>query len=54
MPDVTLTAPHTHAGVQYDAGATITVTPAEALWLEAHQVISPDAIEELNEESEHE
>ncbi|EJF5828987.1 hypothetical protein M8W91_002809 [Salmonella enterica] len=54
MPDVTLTAPHTHEGVRFKAGDTITVTPAEAQWLEAHQVIAPDAIVQINEESEHE
>lgn len=54
MPDVTLTAPHTHAGVQYEAGATLRVTPAEAQWLEAHQVIAPETLAQINEESEHE
>ncbi|EHN5173258.1 hypothetical protein KI912_003114 [Salmonella enterica] len=54
MPDVTLTAPHTHAGVQYEAGVTLRVTPAEAQWLAAQKVIAPDAMAALNEENEHE
>ncbi|EGB8646287.1 hypothetical protein H8N91_001714 [Salmonella enterica] len=54
MPEVTLIAPHTHAGVQYEAGSTIFVSSADAQWLETHQVIAPDAIAQINEESEHE
>lgn len=54
MPDVTLMKPHTHAGVQYPAGATLRVTPAEARWLASHQVTEPETTPALHEESEHE
>jgi hypothetical protein len=30
---VTLTKPHTHAGLKYDAGSQITIDEADANWL---------------------
>ena len=40
MVEVTLTRPHTHAGVDYPAGAKITVREADRAWLAAHKVIN--------------
>lgn len=42
---ITLSQPHTHAGVRHAAGATIAVSAADAAWLQANGIgtsLSPD------------
>lgn len=39
MPQVTLTAPHTHAGVEYKADQTLEVSEHEAQWLADQHLI---------------
>lgn len=50
MPQVTLTAPHTHAGVEYEAGRTLTVSDDEAQWLAGQNVIAPVQKQSLKKE----
>ena len=40
---VTLRKPHTHAGVNHPAGTELDVDTATAQWLQANQVIDPQA-----------
>ncbi len=39
LEKITLTAPHTHAGVEYPPGTTLYVNAHDKAWLEKHECI---------------
>ncbi len=44
LEKVTLTKSHTHAGIEYEAGAEIEVNEADKAWLIANEVIAAPAV----------
>lgn len=50
MPQVTLKTPHTHAGIEYPPGQTLTVSDDEAAWLERQHVAETAQKQSLKKE----